>query len=159
MFCQHVWMCTRAQRATGELELEKVVSCHVGAGNQTSVLCKSSKGSQLLSHLSGSNFNRYFKIKIFFLRFSHTDFEIQFAITAELHWHPSYLRCSALKSCLYGMYFLLHWTDEVVLIWRLTPVVCYLGGWGRRITWAHKVWDSMEKGQNVPPAWGTAVVL
>lgn len=71
-------MCTRAQRATGEqergispleLELEKVVSCPVGAGNQTSVLCKSSKDSQLLSHLSGPNFNRYFKIKIFFYVF------------------------------------------------------------------------------------------
>lgn len=81
-------MCTRAdgEQERGisplELELQKAASCPVGAGNQTSVLCKSSKGSQLPSHLSGLNFNGYFKIRIFFLRFSHADFEIQYAPTA-----------------------------------------------------------------------------
>lgn len=35
-----------------ELEFQTVVSYHDGVGNRTSVLCKSNKLSQLLSHLS-----------------------------------------------------------------------------------------------------------
>lgn len=35
-----------------KLRLKVVVSCNVGAGNQTQVLCKSSKWSSPLSHLS-----------------------------------------------------------------------------------------------------------
>lgn len=40
-------------------ELQMIVSCHVGAGNQThSILCKSSKGFQPLSQLSIPTFKR-----------------------------------------------------------------------------------------------------
>lgn len=56
--CMYVWLVPsgahRDQRASDPwwLELEMVVCCHVGAGNQSPVLWKNSKSSRLLSHLS-----------------------------------------------------------------------------------------------------------
>lgn len=43
-----------------DLELETEVSGHVGAGNPTRVLCKSSKFSSLWSHLSSAQGTFFF---------------------------------------------------------------------------------------------------
>jgi hypothetical protein len=57
----HVWLCTLCVQARGgqkraldplELELQMVASHHVGAGNQTLVLCKIIKYPEPLSSLS-----------------------------------------------------------------------------------------------------------
>lgn len=53
----HLWFLRGQKKAsdTLELELQIVMSCYVGAVNQTWVLCKSSKGSYPLSHLASAS--------------------------------------------------------------------------------------------------------
>ena len=56
MYVHHLYdVPAEAQKMTSDpLELRVVVSCHVGAENQASVLCKNSKWSWLQNYLSSS---------------------------------------------------------------------------------------------------------
>lgn len=48
-------------------EFQMVVICHVGAGNGTPVLCRSSQGPQPLSHLSSSTAQLFYFLLFLFI--------------------------------------------------------------------------------------------